>query len=227
MTISIGNKYSSWTVIDFCDNRSKVTCKCKCGTIRDVWRAHLKNSASRSCGCKTKYDLEGNIRGKVKVLSKTNKRHPKDGSILWKCKCECGNHTLLPTSRLRSGAIVSCGCYTKRKVPIGYSAKKNTFAVYKRCAKKRNINFDINFDKFIEIISQNCAYCGAKSSNVSKNPRGHGDFTYTGLDRVDNSKGYTTINATPCCKICNTAKSTMTVSEFQKWITQVYKRFHK
>lgn len=38
-----------------------------------------------------------------------------------------------------------------------------------------------------------------------------------GIDRVDSSKGYTVENSVACCKYCNTAKNTMTESEFYTW----------
>ena len=44
-----------------------------------------------------------------------------------------------------------------------------------------------------------------------------------GIDRIDSSKGYTVENSVPCCKYCNTAKNTMSVDEFLKWIGRVYK----
>ena len=43
-----------------------------------------------------------------------------------------------------------------------------------------------------------------------------------GIDRIDSSKGYTVENSVACCKYCNTAKNTMSVDEFLKWIGRVY-----
>jgi hypothetical protein len=50
----------------------------------------------------------------------------------------------------------------------------------------------------------------------------YGNYTYNGLDRVNNSKGYTRTNVVPCCIICNNAKRTLSLSEFLEWIGQVY-----
>ena len=45
-----------------------------------------------------------------------------------------------------------------------------------------------------------------------------GDFTYNGIDRVDNTKGYQVNNCVASCFICNKAKGVMTQSEFLNWI---------
>lgn len=44
------------------------------------------------------------------VLEKTEERSS-SRSIIWKCKCDCGNECLFETSRLTSGDVRSCGCF--------------------------------------------------------------------------------------------------------------------
>lgn len=53
--------------------------------------------------------LNGKTFGNLKVISKTTERNKK-GSILWFCKCLCGNELLVPTSQLTGGKTRSCGC---------------------------------------------------------------------------------------------------------------------
>ena len=52
--------------------------------------------------------------GKLTVLEKTNKRQD-GGSIVWKCKCDCGNIVEISSKRLQAGINVSCGCYQKER----------------------------------------------------------------------------------------------------------------
>ena len=52
----------------------------------------------------------------------------------------------------------------------------------------------------------------------------HPDFRYTGIDRVDNARGYEKDNVVPCCETCNTAKRTMSVDELLEWVTRVYNK---
>lgn len=40
---------------------------------------------------------------------------------VWECECDCGNTVLVQAGHLRSGAIISCGCYRKEN-----SVKKST-----------------------------------------------------------------------------------------------------
>ena len=50
----------------------------------------------------------------------------------------------------------------------------------------------ISFETYALFLALPCFYCGEES---------------TGLDRVENNKGYTNANVVPCCKECNRLKS--------------------
>ncbi len=112
-----GKKFGRWTVLY--KNTSKKTryvyyrCRCDCGTEKDVVGASLKSGASTSCGCfhseNHKLNMNGKKFGLLSVIEETQERD-KDGSIMWKCLCECGTTTLVSASSLSSGKIKSCGC---------------------------------------------------------------------------------------------------------------------
>lgn len=57
-------------------------------------------------------DLTGCHFGRWTVLYKTDKR-TKNRSIIWHCKCECGNEKDVDGYLLRSGQSKSCGCLQK------------------------------------------------------------------------------------------------------------------
>jgi hypothetical protein len=42
-----------------------------------------------------------------------------------------------------------------------------------------------------------------------------------GIDRVDNTKGYSVDNCVPCCRRCNVAKADMTPDQFLGWASLV------
>lgn len=46
--------------------------------------------------------------GKLTVISQAES---KKGRVMWLCQCECGNKTIVRSSHLTGGLIVSCGCY--------------------------------------------------------------------------------------------------------------------
>ena len=56
-------------------------------------------------------DLTGQRFGRLTVVEfvGTDKR----GNALWKCKCDCGNETVVRYSNLKSGHTTSCGCFRK------------------------------------------------------------------------------------------------------------------
>ena len=49
----IGNMYSKWTVIGTTTRPTYLSCKCECGTIREVYRNSLFDEVSTNCGCTT------------------------------------------------------------------------------------------------------------------------------------------------------------------------------
>jgi len=68
-----------------------------------------------------KRDLTNQKFGNLTVLEETNNRAD-NGSIVWKCKCDCGNVIEVSSKRLVNKIVVSCGCYQKERQK--YSMKK-------------------------------------------------------------------------------------------------------
>lgn len=52
--------------------------------------------------------------GRLVVIKETEKRMD-NGSIVWKCKCDCGNVIETSSKRLTTKMITSCGCYQKER----------------------------------------------------------------------------------------------------------------
>lgn len=101
---------------------------------------------------------------------------------------------------------------------------REKMGMYKGNAKKKGYSFKLTEKQFSEITKQDCFYCGAKPSNVTGRKRKSGNYIYNGLDRVDNTKGYTIDNVVPCCRFCNNAKSNHTLQEFKEWSERLYKK---
>lgn len=61
---------------------------------------------------KVMLDLTGMRFGRLTAIQKTEKPSAelKTRHTFWKCKCDCGNITIVPTDRLRAGITRSCGC---------------------------------------------------------------------------------------------------------------------
>lgn len=114
----IGTKVNKWEVLSIEHTRRQpdTICKCECGTIKAVNIRNLINNMSKDCGCgrkirlskKERMNLVGNKYGKLTVVEmlNVNKYHKQ----LCKCKCDCGNETIVVASSLTSHHTLSCGC---------------------------------------------------------------------------------------------------------------------
>jgi len=149
---------------------------------------------------------------------------------IWLCICDCGKTKEIRSSCLVRGHTKSCGCLRGEKAAINgmvvkldfpLASQRTLFRLCKRRSKKIDHIFNISFDDFITIIRGSCYYCGQKPSNIYR-LKGSGDFLYSGIDRAENSKGYTLENVVPCCKICNFAKGTLSKNEFLDWVKKIY-----
>ena len=83
---------------------------------------------------------------------------------------------------------------------------------YKRRAKGKNMDFDLDF-KFLENLFNNqggkCHYSGSEMIKISKSDRGGNAASYNvaSLDRIDNSRGYTKDNVVWCLNCVNMLKA--------------------
>jgi len=146
----------------------------------------------------------------------------------WKFQCDCGKTHITRVNSVRMGKTKSCGCLnqeakTKRqKKPDGFSSAKKQYNAYKSNAIRRGYGFDLRFSHFKFICEKNCYYCGLPPSMVIKAENSRSSsWTYNGIDRVDNTSGYSLHNCVPCCKICNRAKGCLSHIEFIKWIKRI------
>src|SRR5208337_1984318 len=157
-------------------------------------------------------------------VSPGGKRSPK-----WRCICDCGREKITHSSCLLNKATRSCGaleCRRKmRQARNGNPARNHVLKVYKDSAKKRGYSWDIDDVVFFQLVQLKCWYCGADPSTTRK--ADGWEYTYNGLDRLDNTKGYSLSNIATCCKICNSAKNTMTVEAFKAWIEKVHAHLHR
>ncbi len=114
--IKVGNKYFAWTVIGLDDghHHGKVLCRCKCGTVRWLFRSPLRLGKTHSCGCGSYKPLKdyGGLKIGDKIGSWTLLKRKQDEFY---CRCECGTQRWVPALRLMRGKSLSCGC--KRMSP--------------------------------------------------------------------------------------------------------------
>jgi hypothetical protein len=191
-------------------------CKCSCGAEKLVRGYRLSIGETKSCGCATK-DLTGKKFGHLTALN----RFYKNKIPYWTCLCECGQSLNVKSNDLKSGHKLSCGCLDKDK-PKRIREKKFWGAAqakssYKHSAKKTGKEFTLTDEQIDHFLSGNCFYCGSPPSMSN----GDGSFR-NGIDRVNNSFGYTLENCVSCCPTCNYSKRKMSPSAFFDWISRTY-----
>jgi hypothetical protein len=149
----------------------------------------------------------------------------------FKCQCVCNKEFVARTDSIKAGTTKSCGCLTgdiisnKNKLSNNLGAIRLVYRHYKANAKKRNINFFLSIEEFQKFIFNTCYYCGsapkASKFTTSQKNRKDKELSYNGIDRVNNNIGYISDNCVTCCKICNSAKSDLSIEEFESWIAKL------
>lgn len=89
-------------------------CSCECGAEVITRASSLKSGHTKGCGQKHRRveDLTGRKFGKLTVLCRAEDHLNPNGTkyIMWLCRCECGNETIVRATSLKSGHTISCGC---------------------------------------------------------------------------------------------------------------------
>ncbi len=207
-------------------------CTCECGNGTIVTSNRLTSGKTKSCGCLRMPgdNLVGQVFGRLTVISQEENMY---GNRAWLCRCECGNGKITITSSLKSGVAKSCGClvgdtlanWNKNtrvypKLPKGMAGFKTLLKNYKEGAVKRGLEYSLTEEDFSKLLKGNCNYCGCKPNSKTNPGRTVSNrdkwntYTYNGIDRVDNDKGYTVENSVTCCKTCNFMKRSMDKNEF-------------
>jgi hypothetical protein len=107
----------------------------------------------------------------------------------------------------------------------GYSCSGLTtlFHNYRNGAIHRGYAFDLSREEFAEMTKLNCFYCGVEPSQAVRVKAGKQHYLYNGVDRIDNTQGYTMTNCVTCCGTCNSMKNTHPFEEFTAHVRRIAK----
>jgi hypothetical protein len=140
----------------------------------------------------------------------------------WEFQCDCGKITVTNIYDVRRNKIQSCGCI-KRKLSDEELGFRRTFQTYRDQARTRNLEWSIPEKQARLLFKSPCAYCNSAPTNHRQ--RVYKDrtlnFTYSGIDRKDNTVGYTSDNCVPCCSVCNKMKLDHTEEFFIEHIKKI------
>lgn len=161
-------------------------------------------------------DLSGQQFGKRRVIE-LDTNHPSKGAH-WIVECVCGRRASVPGVTLLRGAGKSClWCrdYSAITLSGNEGSVNKVINTYIQGAKKRGLSFELTREEVVHLMGQPCFYCGELRTNTGWASRKNGEtYKYNGLDRKDNSVGYTVTNTVPCCFKHNRAKGEQTPEEF-------------
>lgn len=119
-----GQRFGKLLVLYETDQRKYGTvvwrCLCDCGNYVDAPASQLLSGYRRSCGCLSKPQRKDWIGVRFGMLQVVDYAGKKDGSHLWKCRCDCGNELLVRQSNLKSGHTISCGCQADIKKNVHF-----------------------------------------------------------------------------------------------------------
>lgn len=168
-----------------------------------------------------------------KVINKLTVVSYRKGGF-WDCLCSCGRSAIMSNKQIVDKSRFGCRSCTAAKVSSKTNEEYEHFGLanriykeYKDGAKKRNLEFKLQFKEFFSMIKSDCFYCGQVPENTSGKSYMRKNvpiFKRNGIDRADTSVGYTSSNCVSCCSKCNYAKHEMSVTEFDAWIKKVYDR---
>ncbi|MCD7751035.1 MAG: transcriptional regulator [Lachnospiraceae bacterium] len=113
-----GQRFGSLTVIKPTEKRSNKRivweCRCDCGNTAFVQTQYLKDGSTKSCKTcqkenRPKRDIAGQRFGILTALYPTDKRD-RNQSVIWHCRCDCGNEVDHSCADLQRKSYISCGC---------------------------------------------------------------------------------------------------------------------
>ena len=201
-----GEKFGRLTVIGFDHSDSKGEtywkCKCDCGNprIAIVRGQSLKHGTTASCGClrHKMTDLTGKKFNRLTVIGFEGRDW--QGKARWRCRCDCGNETVVEGYNLTSGHVKSCGCLNiesiiSRSKTHGHSRTgESIYSVWKemkaRCDNPNNHAYKNYGGRGISV----CDEWEASFQSFYDWSMSNGYDIGLTIDRTDNDGGYSPDN---------------------------------
>lgn len=206
-------------------------CSCSCGKCVSVAVHELSSGHTKSCGCfaagvtsarntaaaKTRIGA-GSVFGRLTVITEAPVRRGGTRGFYWGCRCTCGVEKLVLACHLRSGKVVSCGCWkaelARARVGSDNQAWKPELSDADR-EKRRN--YPAVFARAaLEEHGEFCVCCGAE----------YEEFHHLDAWRVAPLKRFCVTNVVPVCYECHRdfhdryGKGRNTLEEFLNYLQE-------
>jgi len=154
------------------------------------------------------------------------------GRHYWRCKCDCGNISVVRDSHLIYGSTKSCGCLHKRRgkdspffkgygdIPLNYYTTVKRSALGGGISNRKKKIFDVSIEYLWKLFKKQNGKCALSDMNLSfggttkENKRKETNKFTASLDRIDSGVGYIKGNVQWVHKKINIMKNEFTQEEF-------------
>lgn len=144
-------------------------------------------------------DITGQKFGRLKVLNYEGRNAQR--IQFWKCKCNCGNETIVRSSNLKSGTTKSCGCLksdiaTKRNIENAThgKSKERIYNVWAGMKSRCNYEKDDSYAHYGGRGIKVCEEWDNSFQNFNQWAMRNGYEDHLSIDRIDNDGDYEPIN---------------------------------
>lgn len=141
-------------------------------------------------------DLTGMKFNRLTVMCRVE--NSKTGQSRWKCKCDCGNESVVTGSRLTNGIIKSCGCLSREKlIERNYRHGLTKTRLYHTWCDMKDRCYNANKPKYKNYGFRGITVCDEwlhdfKAFYDWSIANGYNDILT--IDRIDVDKGYSPDN---------------------------------
>lgn len=175
-----GNRYNRLTVLERVETeqvKPMWLAQCECGNKTIVGGGEMRNGNTKSCGClhretaaelsKAAFkDLKNKRFGKLVAIKPTDRRS--GHSVVWMCKCDCGETTYASANHLNSGRRKTCGCSRLKNSGEGHYNWNPELTDDDRDTRNRQSNQTRNWrNKVYKRDKYTCQICGVVGGKLN------------------------------------------------------------
>lgn len=179
-----------------------VECRCECGRLVAPRLAHLLAGMTRSCGCRgwdRKQHAPVVVGARYAKLVVTGGSFGVYPNIKVTCRCDCGVERGFRVNALKTGQVLSCGCYrrgrpVRRKYHQIFGASESRSAEYRvwknmreRCYRPGSTSYESYGAKGITVCDRWLGRDGFTHFLIDMGRRPGPEYD---IDREDSTKGY-------------------------------------
>ena len=125
-------------------------------------------------------DRTGQVFGKLIVVEQAGRDRLK--KVLWRCKCECGNLTVVVSGALVTGNTTSCGCGFREAVTKHGGSGKGSYNTWRAMIRRCTVQTDKDYPRYGGKGVSVCPSWMSYEKFVADMGEPNGDET---LDRID------------------------------------------